>query len=74
MIHINLCALFHAQDIKLYSFNLILELLINDLKVFETEGLQIPIFKHTIHGTVVQVTGDNLGLHGLFGYVESFGA
>ena len=74
LINIHLCALFHAQDIKRYSFNLILEPLINDLKVLETEGLQIPTFEHVIHGTVVQVTGDNLGLHGLFGFVESFGA
>lgn len=74
LINIHLCALFHAQDIKRYSFNLILEPLINDLKVLETEGLQIPTFEHKIHGTVVQVTGDNLGLHGLFGFVESFGA
>ena len=74
LINIHLGALFHAQDIKRYSFNLILEPLINDLKVLETEGLQIPTFEHAIHGTVVQVTGDNLGLHGLFGFVESFGA
>ena len=72
--NIHLCALFHAQDIKRYGFNLILEPLINDLKVLETEGLQIPIFKHVIYGTVIQVTGDNLGLHGLFGLVESFSA
>ncbi|KAL6491486.1 hypothetical protein MHYP_G00018310 [Metynnis hypsauchen] len=74
LINIHLCALFHSQDIKRYSFNLILEPLVNDLKLLETEGLQIPIFEHAIHGTVVQVTGDNLGLHGLFGFVESFSA
>lgn len=72
--NIHLCALFHAQDIKRYSFSLILEPPLNDLKVLETEGLKIPIFELMIHGTVVQVTGDNLGLHGLFGFVESFGA
>lgn len=72
--NIHLCALFHAQDIKRYSFNLILEPLVCDLKVLETEGLQIPNVEHKIRGTLVQVTGDNLGLHGLFGFVESFGA
>ncbi|KAJ8274815.1 hypothetical protein COCON_G00094400 [Conger conger] len=74
LINIHLCALFHAQDIKRYDFNLILEPLVNDLKVLETEGLKIPMFRHVIRGTIVQVTGDNLGLHGLFGFVESFGA
>lgn len=53
---------------------MILEPLINDLKILETKGLQILIFEHSVHGTVVQVTGDNLGLHTLFGFVESFGA
>ena len=74
LINIHLGALFHAQDIKRYGFDLILEPLVNDLKVLETEGLKIPMFEHLIHGTIVQVTGDNLGLHGLFGFVESFSA
>ena len=74
LININLCALFHAQDIKRYGFNLILEPLVNDIKVLETEGLNISMSERVIHGTIVQVTGDNLGLHGLFGFVESFSA
>lgn len=72
--NIHLCALFHAQDIKRYGLNVILEPLVNDLKVLEIEGLKIPTTEHAIRGTVVQVTGDNLGLHVLFGFVESFGA
>ena len=27
-----------------------------------------------MNGTIVQITGDNLGLHGLFGFVEQFSA
>lgn len=72
--NIYLCALFHAQDIKRYSFNSILEPLVNDLKILEKDGLKVPMSDHVIHGTIVQVTGDNLGLHSLFGFVESFGA
>lgn len=34
---IHLCALFHNQDMRRYSFNSIL-ILVNDLKVLETEG------------------------------------
>lgn len=74
LVNIHLCALFHAQDIKRYGFNSILEPLVHDLKILETEGLKIPMLKDAIHGTLIQVTGDNLGLHSLFGFVESFGA
>lgn len=39
LINVHLCALFHAQDIKCYGFNLILEPFVSGLKVLETEGL-----------------------------------
>ncbi|XP_040924480.2 uncharacterized protein LOC114846307 isoform X1 [Betta splendens] len=74
LVNIHLCALFHAQDIKTYGFDTILEPIINDLKVLETDGIEVPVFKSPVHGSIVQVTGDNLGLHGLFGLVESFSA
>nr|XP_055051346.1 uncharacterized protein LOC129437202 isoform X1 [Misgurnus anguillicaudatus] len=74
LVNIHLCALFHAQDIRRYGFNSILEPLVNDLKVLEIKGIQNPVSGHCIRGTIVQVTGDNLGLHGLFGFLESFGA
>ena len=72
LINMNLCALFHAQDIKRYGFILTLKPLVNDIKVLETEVLNISMSESVIHGTIVQVTGDNLGSHGLFGFVESF--
>lgn len=72
--NIHLCALFHAQDIRRYGFNSIIEPLVNDLKVLEIEGVKNPVSGHCVRGTVVQVTGDNLGLHSLLGYLESFGA
>lgn len=69
---IHLCAIFHAQDTKRYGFNSMRESLVNDLKVLETEEPKIPMFKHLIHGTVVRITGDNLGLYSLFVFVEWF--
>lgn len=45
-----------------------------DIKILESDGIQVPLFKHPICGTIVQVTGDNFGLHCLFGIVESFSA
>lgn len=70
--NIYLCALFHAQDIKRYGFNSILEPLVFDLKILESEGLKVPKSDHVLYGSIVQVTGDNLGLHSIFGFVESF--
>lgn len=74
LINIHLVALFHAQDIKTYGFHTILEPIVNDLKVLETDGVKVPLFKNALYGSIVQVTGDNLGIHKLFGFVESFSA
>lgn len=42
--------------------------------MLESDGIEIPLYNGYVRGTVVQVTGDNLGLHSLFGLVESFSA
>lgn len=72
--NIHLCALFHAQDLKRYGFSEILVPIVRDIKVLESDGIEIPLFGGYVRGSVVQVTGDNLGLHSLFGLVESFSA
>ncbi len=72
--NIHLCALFHAQDLKRYGFSEILAPVVRDIKVFENDGTDIPLYGGRVRGSVVQVTGDNLGLHSLFGLVESFSA
>jgi len=73
LVNIHLVALFHTQDLKTYGFSSILEPIVRDLKVLETEGIEVPSHGH-VHGSIVQVTGDNLGIHCLFGFVESFSA
>lgn len=72
--NIHLCALFHAQDVKRYGFSEILAPIVRDIRVLETDGIFIPLYGCQVHGSIVQVTGDNLGLHSLFGLVESFSA
>ncbi|XP_057706931.1 uncharacterized protein LOC130924402 [Corythoichthys intestinalis] len=72
--NIHLCALFHAQDIKRYSFSTILAPIVRDIEVLERYGIDIPLYGGPVRGSVVQVTGDNLGLHSMFGLVESFSA
>lgn len=74
LLNIHLATLFHAQDIKNYGFDKILEPLVQDISTLETSGIQIPLFDQRVNGTIVQVTGDNLGVHSLFGFVESFSA
>ncbi|KAG7478554.1 hypothetical protein JOB18_002184 [Solea senegalensis] len=74
LMNIHLVSLFHSDDIKKYGFSPILQPLVNDLKTLETQGIQVPFSDTPLRGSVVQVTGDNLALHGLFGMVESFSA
>lgn len=71
LITIHLVALFHAQDTITIT---ILEPIVNDLKVLETDGVKVPLFKNALYRSIVQVIGDNLGIHKLFGFVESFSA
>jgi len=72
--NVHLVALFHSEDLKKYEFEPILKPLINDLEILETEGIQLPFSATPVKGSVIQVTGDNLALHALFGFVESFSA
>lgn len=74
LMNIHVVALFHSQDLKKYGFDNILKPLIDDVKTLETEGIEVPFSDSPLLGSVIQVTGDNLGLHGIFGYVESFSA
>lgn len=71
--NIHLVALFHAQDIKTYGFSKILDPVVQDIKILERDGIRVPLYYQPVYGTIVQVT-DNLGLHHLFGFVESFSA
>lgn len=45
----------------------------HDLKI-ESMGIDVPFSDKPVYGTIAQVTEDNLGLHTLLGYVESFSA
>ncbi len=69
-----LVSLFHAGYVKTYGHNPILQPLLNDIQLLEQEGLYIATdaFKGTLKVSIAQVTGDNLGVNGILGYVESF--
>ena len=72
--NVHLATLFYTQDLKTYGFEEILKSLIDDLNILETKGIQLPFIDEPLFGSVVQVTGDNLALIGLLGFVESFSA
>lgn len=71
--NIHLVVLFHSEDLK-YGFDPILQPLVHDLKVLETQGIQVPFSDTPLKGSVVQVTADHLAIHGHLGMVESFSA
>ena len=50
------------------------QLVFGFVHLVKTEGIEVPCFNDRLRGSIVQVTGDILGLHCLFGYVESFSA
>lgn len=74
LMNIQLVLLFHTTDIKKYGFDVILKPLVDDLKCLEMDGVLTPMSDIPLRGSIVQITGDNLALHGLFGFVESFSA
>ncbi len=69
-----LISLFNSGDVKTYGYEPILRPLVNDIQSLEKEGLPITtdIFTGTLKVSIAQVTGDNLGMNGILGYVESF--
>lgn len=74
LLNIHLVSLFHAQDAKRYGIDEILKPLIRDLKILEADGIPVPFAVQPIYGMLAQITGDNLGMHTIFGFLESFSA
>ncbi|PIK45680.1 hypothetical protein BSL78_17458 [Apostichopus japonicus] len=64
------------DHIKQYGYNVVLEPLINDLKDLATNGIYISSvsFDGNVNVGIAQITGDNLGMNSLLGFVESFTA
>lgn len=74
LMNIHLVSLFYAQDTKKYGIDEILKPLVKDLKILETSGIAVPFAKFPVFGTLAQITGDNLGMHSILGFLESFRA
>ncbi|CAD6229031.1 GSCOCG00012066001-RA-CDS [Cotesia congregata] len=56
---------------KLFDHTKVFGKIIQDIKDIETDGIEISPGK-VVKGSLVFVTGDNLGSHGLGGFTENF--
>jgi len=59
--NIHLLALCYSEDIKNFGINSILEVIVKDLKILETEGFHIEGVEYPIKGTLAISSHDNLG-------------
>lgn len=69
---IYLALLCKVDFVKEYGYQKLFEPLLHDLVTLEQEGVFIPQLGSFIKGTVQCVIADNLGAHGLAGFIESF--
>ncbi|KAL7877515.1 hypothetical protein SRHO_G00041580 [Serrasalmus rhombeus] len=70
--YIYLAVLCKSRDVKSYGYDKVLEPLLQDLKTLEDQGVYVPSLDKSVKGTVLSVVADNLGAHGIAGFVESF--
>lgn len=69
---IYLSTLCKTSDLKAYGYAEVLGPLLQDLTTLEHQGLFISKLGKFVKGTVQCVIADNLGAHGVAGFVESF--
>lgn len=70
--NIRLCLLVKSLTLKRFGYNNVFKRLIDDLLVLETSGIYVPFLQKKVKGTAAIVSADNLGAHGLGGFIESF--
>lgn len=61
-----------SEDLRNFGYEQVLDPLLKDLVILEQRGVFISQLNECIKGTVNGVIADNLGAHGLAGFVESF--
>lgn len=74
--NIFLAQLYHADDSKMFPKEQIYSNLIKEFMTLETEGIQLMVGSKNIqvYFKLALIIGDNLGLHGILGFVERFSA
>jgi hypothetical protein len=66
--------LFNTLDRKMTQDSFILSKLTEEIKFLETTGITFEKYDVTLYFKLALVVGDNLGIHSLLGFVESFSA
>lgn len=69
---IYLALLCKSEDVRTYGYERVLEPLLKDLAILESHGIFIAQLGDCVKGTIQCVIADNLGAHGLAGFIESF--
>lgn len=74
--NIFLAQLYHANDCKIFPRQRIYSYIIKELQLLETVGISLVIGSSNfqVYFKLALIIGDNLGLHGILGFVESFSA
>lgn len=75
--YIFLMFIFHASDRVAFGNRVTFSAVIKELKHLATEGITVdasPHFSGTVKFAIAAIVGDNLGLHGMLGFVEGFTA
>lgn len=67
-----LAILCKSVDVKIYGYDKVLEPLLQDIKTLEDHGVYVPLLGKSLRGTVQSVVADNLGVHSIAGFTESF--
>ena len=69
---IQLALLCKVPDVQSCGYESVLSPLLKDLQILEQDGVFIESLGRCVKGTVMYVAADNLGAHGLAGFVQSF--
>ncbi|KAL4710135.1 hypothetical protein ACJJTC_016537 [Scirpophaga incertulas] len=74
--HIFILALFHSSDRLKFGNNVVFSKVIDELNNLKDKGVNVKteVYTGVIKFHVAALTGDNLGLNGILGFVESFSA
>lgn len=74
--HIFLILLFHSSDRMLFGNQVIFQCVIDELNYLSENGIDfdVPGFKGKIYFELGLLLGDNLGIHSITGFLESFSA
>lgn len=67
-----LCILCKTDNVKSFGYDKVLEPLLHDLRSLEVDGIFVPQLDKSLKGTVQIIAADNLGAHGIAGFVENF--